>query len=454
MASTIKQLREERAKLVADARKILDKADSEKRRLTAEEQGQYISLMGGQASDGIVIKGKEQELKDQINLLECQERVEAELASVDKSKPIPGRHDFNGHHGGDMFVDEPTEEQRAIAIQAWCRYQLGMNLNPRHEEACRLTGIAPHKPDLDLDLTKDYRAARKLAYESRALSITSGPAGGYTVPQGFVNNLEIALLAYGGMRQVADVMRTDSGNDLPWPTVNDAANKGAIVAENASVSQQDVTFSQILFRAYKYTSKLILVPVELLEDSAFDLASYLGEALATRIARIQNDHFTTGTGAAQPQGIITAAVAGKTAASATAIAADELYDLKHSVDPSYRVGATWMMHDNILLVIKKLKDGLGRYLWQAGLAHGAPDMLDGDPIVINQSMANVVATGNKTILYGQLKKYKIRDVSQIRIRRLVERFADNDQEGFMMFMRSDGNLLDAGTRPAKFLVQA
>src|SRR5262249_45286397 len=114
----------------------------------------------------------------------------------------------------------------------------------------------------------------------------------------------------------------------------------------------------------------------------------------------------------------------------------------------------WMFHDSILLAVKKLKDGMGRYLFQASLAGSAPDTLDGDPIHINQSMASTIATANKTMLYGTLSNYKIRDDSEVRLRRLTERYADADQIGFVLFSRHDGNLLDAGTRPVKYLQQA
>lgn len=345
-----------------------------------------------------------------------------------------------------------TEEHRALGLQAWCRMQTGRSLKPEHIEACRVTGIKPNRRSLDLRLP-GARELRKIYQEHRALSLNINTAGGYTVPEGFVNNLEIALLAYANVRSFATVMRTASGQDLPWPTVNDTSNKGAILAENATVTQQDTTFGQMIFHAYKYTSKLVLVPVELMEDSAFDLASTLGELLGIRIGRIQADHFTTGTGAGQPAGFITAGTKGRTAASSTAISTDDLYQLKHAVDPEYRrqPGVGWVMHDKILMQIKLLKDGLGRPLWQQSIAGGVPDTIDNDPIFIDQSMDNTIASGKNTVAYGALKKYVIRDVSQIRLRRLVERYADSDQEGFVMFMRADGNLLDAGTHPLQYM---
>jgi HK97 family phage major capsid protein len=345
-----------------------------------------------------------------------------------------------------------TEEDRCNALQAWCRLKTGRSLKWYHQEAIQKTGLNVRRRDLVLDISPNYRQVQRLARETRALSVNVNTAGGYTVPEGFVQNLEIALLAYAQVRMWATVMRTASGQDLPWPTVNDTANKGAILTENATVTQQDVTFGQIVFHAYKYTSKMVLVPVELIEDSAFDLAAMLGELLGIRIGRIQADHFTTGAGASQPLGYITGATLGITAASPTAVSADDIYNLKHSVDPAYRsqAGVGFTMHDQILLKVKLLKDSLGRYLWQASLAGGAPDTLDGDPIYINQSMDSTVASGKKTMAYGALKKFVIRDVSQIRLRRLVERFADSDQEAFLMFMRSDSNLLDAGTHPIKY----
>lgn len=153
-------------------------------------------------------------------------------------------------------------------------------------------------------------------------------------------------------------------------------------------------------------------------------------------------------------GIVTAAALGKTAASATAIAADELFDLVHSVDPAYRKGAGFMFHDNVLLTIRKLKDGNGQYLWTAGLQAGEADRILGYGYTVNQHMASAVASTAKTVIFGQLSKYKIRDVRGLRLRRLVERYAESDQEGFVAFYRADGNLLDSGVAPVKYLQQA
>jgi len=112
-----------------------------------------------------------------------------------------------------------------------------------------------------------------------------------------------------------------------------------------------------------------------------------------------------------------------------------------------------MLHDSVLLHLRMLKDGEGRYLWQTDMRSGAPDSLYGYPMTINQDMASSVAASAKTLLFGQLNRYKIRQVGSMRFRRLDERYADYDQVGFIAFLRQDGGLLDAGTHPVKHLLQ-
>ena len=460
-----KQLREERAPL---AKLIRDHADKQhaliaaKKMPTAEDEQEWRK-----------INADYDELTKQIQLVEAVEKLDSDDGNPNIR---PGGEDYDGKKAAKRQAKEAkrterqarlkaknearmgwlapsiTEEERCLALQGWCRRRMGLELKWQHRQACKRAGINPEREDLVLNVQPNYRKVMQMAYEHRALALNVNTAGGYTVPEGFVNNLEIALLAYAQVRQWARVLRTNSGQDLPWPTVNDTTNKGQILVENATVSPQDTTFGQIVFHAFKYTSNLVLVPVELMEDSAFDLAATLGNLLGIRIGRIHADHFTFGTGASQPTGYMTAATS-FSAASPTAIGADDLYNLRHSVDPAYQgdPSVAWTMHDQILLAIKKLKDGAGRYLWQSSLAGGRPDTIDGIPLFINQSMNSTIASGKQTIAFGAWSKFVIRDVTQIRLRRLVERYADSDQQGFVMFQRADSNLVDAGTHPIKYL---
>jgi HK97 family phage major capsid protein len=348
------------------------------------------------------------------------------------------------------------EEAVSLSVQGFLRMSKpGGVLEQRHINAGLRIGI----PDLrasqiDLPIIKDYRSFQR---EFRVgLDTITSTEGKETIPQGFVYSLEQALLAYGGVRSVATVIRTDSGNALPYPTMNDTSNKGAILSEATTIGASvDPAFAQLTLNAFKYSSKPILMSYELTQDSAFDLGALVGDWLGTRIARIQNDHFTTGAGTTLPKGLTIAAVLGKAAASMTAIISDEVIDLIHSVDPAYRPNASFMMHDVVLAAIRKLKEQTtNAYIWQPGLQAGVPDRLLGYRYTVNQSMSSTFTTGQKLVLFGDLSKYLIRDVSTIRLVRLEERYADTDQIAFIAFMRTDGNLLDAGTRPVKWLALA
>ena len=465
---TVKEMREKRAEIVKEIRSLADTFNEPDHEATAEENEKWERL------------NKEcDELKRRIDVQERTASLESEM-SQSVGDPAVGRADTDGRktRQGPPDADSrsdasaaPTEEDRCLSFQAWMRSQSGEDINERQEEACRRTGLNPNRRNLDLNLRAStgfgdraalYRSVhptlveeRMGALERRDLSAVTGSTGGFTVPEGFVNRLELNMLAFGGMLQVADIMRTESGNDLPWPTADDTTNTGVQLSESTSIgSSVDPSIGQLVFKAYKFSSKLILVPVELLEDSAFNIAAVIGQMLGERLGRISNTKFTTGTGAATPRGLLTASTLGVTAASATAIAADEILDLLHSIDPAYRIGARFMMHDSILLSVRKLKDANGQYLWSDGLKGGTPDTLAGFPVSINQDMQSSVVTATKTIVFGQLNKYKVRQVRSIRLRRLVERYADTDQEGFVAFLRQDGNLLDAGTAPVKHLLQA
>lgn len=465
---TAKGLREQRHKLVKDARAVAEKAEAEKRDVNTEEAATWNRIMGHVDKEGKRQDGEIDTLKRRIDRLEAVETEERDTEKPIGDKRV-GRDDFDGKKrpGGDG-AQEVTEEHRALAMQAWCRHQLDHDLTEEQLEACKLVRLRPDARRLTIPMlsTAGCRAAQQkfrsvhpsqamdamANFQCRALTSGSGAGGGYLVPpESLIRQLEVNMLAFGGVRQVAETLRTTSGERLSWPTADDTSNTGVQLGESTTIgSSVDPTFGKIYWDAYKFSSKAILVPYELLEDSAFQLVELLGQMLGERLGRITNTKFTTGTGAATPKGIVTGATL-FAAASATAIAADDLIKLVHSVDPAYRMGAGFMMHDAIMLILRLLKDGNGQYMFQTGLANGSPDRLLSYPITNNQDMDSTVASGKKSILFGQLSKYKIRSVASVRIYRLQERYRDTDQDGFIAFLREDGNLLTAGTAPVKYL---
>lgn len=257
------------------------------------------------------------------------------------------------------------------------------------------------------------------------------------------------------MLDVADIIRTDSGNDLPMPTFNNTAVAASIISEGAAIGTDAATpFGQATMKAYMYAAPVLPVSLQFLQDTAFD-ESFILNAQAEALARGMNAHFTTGTGTAQPQGIVTASASGKvgTTGQTTTVIYDDLVDLEHSVDPAYRRDGKFMMHDTSLRVIRKIKDTTGRPIflpgYESGIGVAVPDTLLGREYVINQDMPQMAANA-KSIIFGRLDKYKVRLVRSAGVLRLTERYAEKLQVGFITFLRGDGRLLDAGTNPVKF----
>ena len=293
-------------------------------------------------------------------------------------------------------------------------------------------------------------AARQTSDIRGAMSTTSGSEGGYTVATEFSRSLIEAMKQMGGVRAVASSIQTGTGAQMLFPTANSTQEEGEIVGQNTAVGKQDTVFGQASVDVYKYSSKSIAVPFELLQDSFIDIEAYIKNLLRLRLGRIQNRHQTVGTGAAQPMGLVTASASGKIGATgqATSVTYDDLVDLEHSVDPIYRQGAGWMFHDNTLQALRKMKDTNGRPIfvpgYEQGNPGGAPDRLLGRAITINQNMAAMAANA-KSILYGDFSKYLIRDVMDVTLFRMTDsKYTEMGQVGFLAFCRSGGNLLDVG----------
>lgn len=441
---TPKQLREQRSKLIAEARALAELAATEGRDFTAEEQQRWDR--------------QNEEINGLTRRIETLERAE-ELGRLD-GRPVDGDRVPPEEGGWQRRRDRAPADERtqALAIQAWMRAQMGRPLSARHQQAAERCRIYPQARTLTLRLlpTEVYGRFRgeALGRQWRAMGVGVGASGGFGVGSVLVTNLEVAMLEFNAVRQVAEVIRTDRGEPMPWPTANDTGNEGELIGENAPASEQDVSLGQVVFGAHKFGSKMVRLSSELLEDNVVNLLDRLGGMLGERIGRRQNRAFTVGNGASQPHGLVTRAAIGKTAAATNALTADEILDLMHSVDPAYRQNAGFMLHDSILAVVRKLKDSQGRYLWSESPREGEPDRLWGRPLVINQHMASALAAAADVMLFGDFRKYKIRDAGVLRLRRLVERYADVDQEGFVAWSRSDGNLLDAGTGPVKKLRMA
>lgn len=326
----------------------------------------------------------------------------------------------------------------------------------RNLEADQFFNQAPKKPEDGVTLNAMVAVALYMRFGNNvtqeqaiairnAMSTTTTTEGGYTVPSEIAAMVIEKLKAYGGMREVAEILSTASGNALNFPTSDGTGEEGEIVGENAAAGGGDVTFGTVNLNPFKYSSKKIALPVELIQDSAIDVIAFVVNRLAERIARIQNKHFTIGTGTTQPDGVIPRASVGKTGTTGQTLTViyDDLVDLKHSVNRAYRSGARFMLNDLSVAIVSKVKDTTGRPIWMPSVDMDAPDSLLGYPVAINDDVA-VMAANAKSIAFGDFSKYIIRDVAGSTVLRRFDdsAFALNGQVGFCGWQRSAGNLVD------------
>lgn len=391
---TIQALRERRNGLAIEARKLLD--DTKDKKWTEEHDLKYNNLTG--------------EITDLDKSIERHQKVldlEAEKRFENRDPKKPGKRDTD-----DLLSD--------IGIfDFWMRHgQKGMSA----EQA-----------------TAFYNT----------MSTTTPSEGGYTVPSAVAASIIDSLKAYGGMRGVAEMLPTSQGNPLSYPSSDGTNEVGELLAENAQASSLDLSFGTVGLNVFKYSSKIVAVPIELLQDSIVDIEAYVRGRIVTRIGRITNQHFTTGTGTAQPRGIVTGASSGKvgTTGQTLTIAYDDLVDLLESVDDAYQASTCkFMFAQSMRKVLRKLKDTAGRPIWtpgyEAGITAGAPDLLLGQEVAINNDMPAPAANA-KSVIYGDLSKYVIRDAMNVSLMRFDDSaFAAKGQVGFLAFARSGGNLTD------------
>ncbi len=319
-------------------------------------------------------------------------------------------------------------------------------------------------PAVDAGLQMDYRAAfaemiaaggegyvdqevRNVLKEKRVQTGGTTTAGGFTVPTELATFIEQSMIATGPMYGdgLFSVINSADGRTFSIPTVDDTAVTAVAHTEGTQPTDdggKDVTFGQKSLGAFAFDSEWIRWSAELNADSILNMDSLLGNLLGERLGRIANAKLTTGSGSSDVEGIVTNSAEGKVAAATNAITADEIIDLIHSVDPSYRSSPNTaiMMADPTLAAIRKLKDGNGNYLWQMGnYQAGIPQNILGYNVAVNQSMANVGSgVDSKVMLFGDMSKFYVRKVAQPSLYVARERFAPDF--GILGYIRFDGVL--------------
>jgi len=272
------------------------------------------------------------------------------------------------------------------------------------------------------------------------LHVGTDTEGGYLVPDEFERKLIEALEEENIFRQMATVIKTNSGT-RKIPIANDTM-EAQWIDEGEEIPETDTRFGQTTLSAYKLGT-MIKISNELLHDSAFDLASYIAARFGVAMGNAEERAFFTGDGDKKPLGILDetgGAELGVTAASQTAITFDEVFDLYYSLKSPYRRNAQFVCNETILLQLMKLKDKNDNYLWKPSLDIAKPDTLLGRPIRTSSFMPGI-AKGERVLLFGDMKNYWVADRQNRTFRRLNELYARTDQVGFLTTQRVDGRLI-------------
>ncbi len=386
---TIAELRDSRAKLWSAMESFLDTHANDKGVLSAEDDATYNKM--------------EKELEDLTTEIKRRERKEAIEAELNKPVATP----LTGKPMSATVDGEKTgRASKGYKANFW--------------NAMRKKVVSP-------DVLN-------------ALQIGTDTEGGYLVPDEYEHTLVEALEEENIFRKIANIISTASG-DRKIPVV---ATKGTAswVDEEGQITESDDAFSQVSIGAYKLGT-LIKVSEELLNDSVFDLESYISKEFARRIGSKEEDAFFNGDGTGKPLGIFAAtggAEVGVTTANATAITADELIDLYYSLKAPYRKNAVWVLNDSTVKAIRKLKDNNGNYLWQPAITAGTPDTILGRPVLTSSYVPEIKA-GAKTVAFGDFKYYWIADRAGRNFKKLTELYAATGQVGFVATQRVDGKLI-------------
>ena len=379
---TINEMIQKRAKVWETAKNFVDTHENENGVLSAEDNAAYERM--------------EQEIEDLTAAIDRQQRAEAREAQLSQPVNTP----LTGRPAG------RADEKTGRASDAY-----------KEDFGAHLRGKRPVHNVLSEGVQAD---------------------GGYLVPEEFERQIVDGLEEANVVRGLAKVITTSAERKIP---VAAAHSEAKWTAENGAYTESSPTFDQKTIDAFKLTD-LVKVSIELLQDSMFDLESYIAAEFARAFGIAEEQAFCVGTGTGQPTGIFTekGGQVGVTAASAAAVTADELISLVYSLKSPYRRNAKFLMNDATIGAVRKLKDGNGVYLWQPSLQAGEPDKLLGYELYTSPYVPQMAA-GAFSAAFGDFRNYWIADRSGRTVQRLNELYSANGQVGFVATERVDGKVI-------------
>ena len=383
---TIQELRKKRAKAWDTARDFLDNKRNASGVLSEEDSKTYDALEAE-----VVNLGKE------IKRLERQEQIDAEMRKP-TSQPILGT--------------PATPDNQTKTGTASAEYTAAFWNNIRNRNW--------------IDVRND-------------LQVGTDTEGGFLVPDEFEKKLISALEEENVFRPLATKIQTSSG-DRKIPVITQKG-EATWMEEEEAYTLSDDAFGQIALSAYK-VGTAIKISEELLNDSVFDLPSYIAKEFARRIGTKEEEAFLIGDGKGKPTGIFAATGGAENGATTTgaAITFDDVIELFYSLKSPYRKKAVWVLNEQTVKVLRKIKDNMGNFIWQPSVSAGLPDTILNRPYVTSV-YAPTIAAGAKAIAFGDYSYYWVADRQGRSLKRLNELFAMNGQVGFLASQRVDGKLI-------------
>lgn len=315
--------------------------------------------------------------------------------------------------------------------------------------------------------------------ELRAAGEGTNSAGGYLVPPGWWQRLQVAIKAYGGTAADFEEIPTDTGQSMLWATTDPTNVVGTLIAENTQISDVDYTFGQGTLSAYMFTSGVQKVSYQLANDSAFNIDQFISARVAEGLGRAEAQYAISGTGSSQPLGVVTAlgaatgltsggqftlstgkklnvygpgsgtaAIQQETELTAGAIAPDTVNSLIASVDVMYRtLGAKFYFNDTTLAGMRNVVDGYGQPMYKGLQTSDVKGLTLMDyPVVIDNNIPDLTASAASGIMFGHMRSAmvlrRVQGASVDRIEgsgllKLEERWADFLQVGYIGYERID-----------------
>lgn len=428
----VKDLNAQRQNAWEQGKAVLDRAMSEKRAMTADEQQTY-----DRTSDEVT------RLANTRDALISSDGAQRELETVNEEL---------------RRVATPGERADADRRDAQLEQEIRSFFRPEVHTKGTMA--------LELDLTVPariydmHRNGIPLAELRAVIATDTGASGGsLTVPTTVASSVYAYMTAQTAMRRIGcTIITTDSGNAMNFPKIATHGIGTQVATQDTAFAGTDPVLGQMTLNAYDY-GQLCAVASDMLEDSGVDVLSFVTRQIGRAVGQVTGTDYVTGSGSSKPNGVMTALGGAGTIASgeSTSIggtlgrSVEKLIDLQYSVVDSYRNnGAAWLMKDSTGATIRKLRDGAGgtsgQFLWQpsptVGLIGGQPDTFLGDPVYFDVNVA-AMASDAKTIAYGDFSAYYIRDTRQFRLERSDDLLFNKNQVAFRGILRTDGDLIDS-----------